>query len=213
MHIPDGILPVAVCASGYGLTGLATWYSLKKIKEKEDPRKEIPKASLGTAAFFVASWISIPIPPASVHLVLTGLLGILLGYYAFPAVLISLFFQAVMFQHGGLTTLGVNAIILGLPAILAHYTYTIGKKFLYKNNLKYGILGFIIGSLSIGISVILFYTIVITFIPANIDVNAEKIASLAFVISHIPLMIIEGIFTAFVLIYLKKVKPEMLEAK
>ena len=75
--------------------------------ERNRPGREgVPKASLLTAAFFVASWIHIPVPPTSVHLVLNGLVGAALGYYAFPAILIGLFFQAVMFQHGGLTTPG-----------------------------------------------------------------------------------------------------------
>jgi hypothetical protein len=42
------------------ITGLATWYSLRQINRKPDPTAEIPKASLLTAAFFVASSIYIP---------------------------------------------------------------------------------------------------------------------------------------------------------
>ena len=52
-------------------------------------------------------------------LVLGGLLGAVLGYFAFPAILVALFFQAVMFGHGGLTTLGINGVILGLPSLLS----------------------------------------------------------------------------------------------
>ena len=93
MHIPDGILPLGISAVGYATGGAATWYSLRKITQKKNSQASIPKASLLTAAFFVASWIHIPVPPASVHLVLNGLLGAVLGYYAFPAILIGLFFQ------------------------------------------------------------------------------------------------------------------------
>jgi len=117
MHIPDGILPLPVTGTGYAATAATAWYSIHRIRQKEDYRQDIPKASLLTAAFFVASWIHIPIPPTSVHLVLNGLLGALLGYYAFPAILIGLFFQAVMFGHGGLTTLGINAVIMGLLSL------------------------------------------------------------------------------------------------
>jgi cobalt/nickel transport system permease protein len=119
MHIPDGILPLPVTLGGYALAASVTWTCLYRINQREDPREDIPKAALLTAAFFLASLIHIPVPPASVHLVLNGLLGILLGPFAFPAIVIGLFFQAVMFGHGGLTTLGVNAIILGMPALAA----------------------------------------------------------------------------------------------
>ncbi|MFP4007617.1 MAG: energy-coupling factor ABC transporter permease, partial [Spirulinaceae cyanobacterium] len=97
MHIPDGLLPSSVYISGYAITGGVTWYSLRQISQKSNPQTQIPQASLLTAAFFVSSLIHIPIPPTSIHFVLNGLMGIILGYYAFPAILIGLFFQAVMF--------------------------------------------------------------------------------------------------------------------
>jgi cobalt/nickel transport system permease protein len=106
VHIPDGILPAQVCAAGYAITGVATWYSLRQINRRPEPAAEVPKASLLTAAFFVASSIYIPVPPASVHLILNGLLGVVLGYFAFPAILIGLFFQALVIGHGGLPPWG-----------------------------------------------------------------------------------------------------------
>jgi cobalt/nickel transport system permease protein len=211
MHIPDGMLSATATVGGYAITGLATWYSLRKIKQKEDVQKEIPKASLITAAFFVTSWIHIPIPPTSVHLMLSGLLGILMGYFSFPAVIIALFFQAVMFQHGGLTTIGVNAVILGLPAMICFYLYNFLDTRIKGSKIKDGILGFFTGSLGLFLSVFIFFLVLMSFIPANIDVEAEKAAIYTGAFAHGPLLIIEGIFTSFVVLYLKKVKPEMLE--
>ncbi|MDW7674194.1 MAG: cobalt transporter CbiM [Bacillota bacterium] len=213
MHIPDGILPVAVSAGGYAIAGLATWHSLSKINQKDDPRKEIPKASLLTAAFFVASWIQIPIPPASVHLTLIGLLGAMLGFYAFPAILIGLFFQAVMFQQGGLTTLGVNATIMGIPALLSFYLFNLFRGvFLKGNSFKTGFLGFSVGITGVGIAVIMFYLIVVNFIPADINIVTERAAVFTLTSAHLPLVLLEGLFTASLLMYLNRVKPEMLEA-
>ena len=123
MHIPDGIVPAQVCLAGYGLTGLVTFYSLKQIDRQGNANANIPKASLLTAAFFVASSIYIPIPPTSVHLLLNGLLGVVLGYFAFPAILIGLFFQALVVGHGGWTTLGVNASMMGFPSLLAYHIF------------------------------------------------------------------------------------------
>ncbi|MDE5111176.1 MAG: energy-coupling factor ABC transporter permease, partial [Trichodesmium sp. St7_bin2_1] len=80
MHISEGILPARLCISSYGLTSLITWYSLRKINRLPNPQASIPKASLLTATFFVASSIHIPMPIGSVHLVLNGLLGAVLGY-------------------------------------------------------------------------------------------------------------------------------------
>ena len=211
MHIPDGILPVPVTAAGYAVTAAATWYSVRKINQKENPRKDVPKASLLTAAFFVASWIHIPLPPTSVHLVLNGLLGAVLGYFAFPAILIGLFFQAVMFQHGGLTTLGVNAVVMGVPAIIAHYIFRLRKLGNQENRTKTAIFGFLSGAAAIGVSVALFVVILITNIPADMDIATERAAIYTLAIAHLPLMVIEGIITSMLTVFLQRVRPGILD--
>ncbi|HAG07087.1 MAG: Cobalamin (Vitamin B12) biosynthesis CbiM protein [Clostridia bacterium 62_21] len=211
MHIPDGILPASVCLGGYATAGAATWYSLRKIRRKENPREGIPKASLLTAAFFVASWIHVPVPPTSVHLVLNGLLGVVLGYYAFPAILIGLFFQAVMFQHGGLTTLGVNATVMGVPALLAYYVFRL-RNFLGKGSrVGTGLCAFLAGALGIGLAAAAAMTILITTMPAGIGTEAERTSIYALTLAHVPLMVIEGAFTALVALFLQRVKPMLLE--
>ncbi len=210
MHIPDGYLPTAVCAAGYVAAVPVTAFALYKIKKEGDPREKIPKASLLIAAFFVASWIHIPVPPTSVHLVLSGLMGAVLGYFAFPAILIGLFLQAVMFGHGGLSTLGVNAIVIGLPSLVAYHIFRLRTLFGEANRTLTGILGFLASLCAIGISTGLFIVILINFIPADLDADEERNAILALALGHVPLMFIEGAFTAFVAMFLLRVRPQML---
>ncbi len=212
MHIPDGFLPATVCAAGYGATAAITWYSIRKINQKENFREDIPKASLLTAAFFVVSWIHIPVPPASVHLVLNGLMGAMLGYFAFPAILLGLFFQAVMFQHGGLTTLGVNAVIMGSPAILAYYIFRLRNVWKKDSRLTTGVFGFLAGFVGIAVSVILFVVILLTNIPADFDVETERKAIYVLALAYVPLMAIEGAFTALITIFLQRVRPKLLQS-
>ncbi len=71
---------------------------------------------LAAAATFVVSTIQFPIwgLPVPVHLGLFGLLGIVLGKRAFPVLYVCLFFQSILLQHGGLLSLGVNALNMGL---------------------------------------------------------------------------------------------------
>ena len=212
MHISEGILPAQLCISGYGFTSLITWYSLRKINRLANPQASIPKASLLTAAFFVASSIHIPMPIGSVHLVLNGLLGAVLGYYAFPAILIGLFFQGIMFGHGGMTTLGINAIIMGIPAIFAYQIFQLrhilGNKI--RDNLSMKIFGFIAGATAIGVSSLIFFSIIITNIPSGFNVSLEQKAIYGLMISHIPLMGIEGILTAMIVSFMHRVMPELL---
>ena len=212
MHIPDGFLPATVCAAGYVVAAPVTWYSIHKINQKENPREGVPKASLLTAAFFVVSWIHIPVPPTSVHLVLNGLLGAVLGYFAFPAILIGLFFQAVMFQHGGLTTLGVNSIVMGLPALLSYYVFRIRNLLRKKGQVVTGVFGFLAGFGGIGISVIMFVVILLTSLPAGFDVATERAAIYTVALAYLPLMVIEGVFTALVTVFLQRVRPRLLDS-
>ncbi len=214
MHLPDGIVPATVCAAGFATAGLATWYSLRRIGRQEDPQAQVPKASLFTAVFFVASLVHVPVPPVSVHLILNGLLGVVLGWYAFPAILVGLFFQAVMFGHGGLTTLGVNATMLGVPALLAALLFRSrglpgleargGRKLT-------GLLAFLGGSLGVGLTALILAVLLFTTVPASLDATAERAAIAALVLAHVPLALVEGVFTALVVLFLLRVDPGLLE--
>jgi cobalt/nickel transport system permease protein len=213
MHLPDGVLPAPVAIAGYGATGLMTWYSLHKINQLPNPQAQVPKASLLTAAFFVASWVHVPVPPTSVHLILNGLLGTVLGYYAFPAILIGLFFQAIMFNHGGLSTLGVNAIMMGIPAVLAYHIFQLRHLFGRDNRALLAIFSFLAGGLGLGMATAVFFTLLMTSLPATLDTALERQAIYGLTIAHVPLMAIEGFFTALLVLFFYQVKPELLEAK
>ena len=212
MHIPDGVLPASVSVAGYATAGVATWYSLRKISQREDPQAGVPAAALLTAAFFVATWIHIPVPPTSVHLVLNGLLG------AFPAILIGLFFQAVMFQHGGLSTLGVNATMMGIPALLGYQLFRLhglvrrGRDPQSRGGkVVTATFGFLAGALGLGLAAAIALILLVTTIPAEMDVQTERAAIYALTLAHVPLMAIEGVFTALLVLFLQRVRPELLE--
>ncbi|HLQ45692.1 MAG TPA: energy-coupling factor ABC transporter permease, partial [Planctomycetaceae bacterium] len=71
------------------------------------------------AAFFVASLCHVNLRVTSVHLLLNGLVGVVLGRRAALAIPVGLFLQVVLFQHGGYSTLGVNSCVMTIPALLA----------------------------------------------------------------------------------------------
>ena len=82
MHISDGVLSAPVWIGGYVVTvGIAAICS-KKMKTED-----MPKMAVMTSAFFVASLIHIPLGPTSVHLILNGLVGIILGPLSFISIL------------------------------------------------------------------------------------------------------------------------------
>ena len=147
MHISEGVLSGPVLISGAALAAVGTAIGLKKLDYDQ-----IAKAGMLSATFFVASLIHIPIGPANAHLVLSGLLGILLGWAAFPAILVALVLQGVFFQFGGITTLGVNTIIMALPAVIC---YLIFGRWVLKSSRSASIAAFACGFLSVLISGIL----------------------------------------------------------
>ncbi len=214
MHIPDGILPASVCVAGYAIAGGITWAVLRRLRKTSDPKEEIPKASLLAAAFFVGSSLSLPIPPASVHLVLNGLLGALLGWYAWPAILVGLLLQAVLLGHGGLTTLGVNAVMMGLPALLSGQIFQARYRFAQFQKPESAIIvfGFLAGALGVGLSALIFFGLIMFTLPANLDVVAEQSALTALMIAHGPLIFLEGVFTVLTALFLFRIKPELMRS-
>ncbi|MEC4804828.1 MAG: cobalt transporter CbiM [Jaaginema sp. PMC 1079.18] len=211
MHIPDGLLPSGVYISGYAITGGVTWYALRQIGKDGNSQAQIPKASLLTAAFFVSSLIHIPIPPTSIHFVLNGLMGIVLGFYAFPAIVIGLFFQAVMFGHGGMAALGINAAMMGIPALLASYIFRFTRPLEGKNGVWKAILVFVVGSGAIALSASIFTLITLATITEDMNINAERTITILALGGYGIQALLEGIFTVMIVSFLQKVKPELLK--
>ena len=211
MHIPDGFIPPSVCITGYAIAGGLTWYSLKKIQQDPNPQANIPKASLLTAAFLVVSSIHIPLPPTSIHLILNGLMGTLLGYYAFLAIPIGLFFQAVIFNHGGMSTLGVNTIIMAVPAIAAYHLFRWREHIAIPEKIKTKIFAFLSGMLAIMLSATIFSAIAILTITPDLDATLEQRAIFISLISYGIQGLIEGAFTFMLISFLEQVKPELLK--
>jgi len=197
MHISEGILSPPVLVAGVALTAAGVAMGLKKMDNEK-----IPRVAVLTAAFFVASLIRVPIGPSAVHLVLNGLLGLVLGWSAFPAILVGLALQGLLFQFGGLTTLGVNTFIMAMPAILCYYLF--GRSISVKHPGVATVLAFGCGFLAILLSSLLLAMCLV--FTGESFVQAAKVLVLA----HLPVMFLEGLVVAFCLGFLMKVKPELL---
>jgi len=196
MHISEGVLSGPVLISGGVLAAAGTAIGLKKIDYDQ-----LARVGILSATFFVASLVHVPIGPSNVHLIMNGLVGLLLGWAAFPAIMVALLLQGVFFQFGGFTTLGVNTIIMALPAVLCYYLFAPlmhrDRKFLLLAGFGCGFCAVLFGGVIVGLS--LMFT----------EEDFLTVAMLV-VTAHIPVMIIEGIVTAFSVAFLKKVQPEML---
>lgn len=196
MHISDGVLSIEVAATLGAVSIAMCAYSIKNIKNEN-----IALLSAMSALFFIASFIHIPLGPTQIHLLLIGVIGVFLGSLSFLSIAIALLLQAVLLGYGGLSSLGANLIIMALPAYLV---YLITRIELFKNlneKVKY----FLVGFLGIAFSTI-FLSLVLL-----LSKDEYIIASYSVIIANIPAMILEGLITLFLLIYIKKSIPKLLK--
>lgn len=197
MHIAEGILSAPVLAAGVVLSAGGVAIGLRRMDADA-----IPKVAVLSSAFFVASLIHVPIGPVSTHLLLNGLVGLLLGWAAFPAILVALLLQALLFGFGGLTTLGVNTFSMAGSALACYY--------LLGRSIRRGIprnlfpLGFAAGALAVALSA--------TIVSAALVLSGREFAAVAgaVLMAQVPVMVVEGVVTGFALVFFAKVRPQIL---
>jgi cobalt/nickel transport system permease protein len=190
MHISEGVLAAPVLISGAVLTGTFTVCGFKQLSVDD-----MPVTAALSSLMFIASFIHIPVGPASVHLVLNGLAGAFLGRMVFPAVFISLLLQALLFQFGGLTTLGVTTLNIAGPALLS--------RFIFKQSISFSGWMRQVGLFLTGFSAIVLSAFMVALSLCVSGDSFMSAAKLIFV-AHFPVMVIEGVVTLFLLSFILK---------
>ena len=150
-------------------------------------RADLPKVAVLAASFFVAALVHIPLGPTSVHLLLPGLVGALLGPSAFLAVTLGLVLQSLLFQFGGLTALGGNALLMGLPALAWGLLFQLGKG---KSLRRQMLVGGLCGGLGIAGS-----ALILAVLLAASGEDFLGVAKLALA-AHLPVAVIEALAAA-----------------
>jgi cobalt/nickel transport system permease protein len=196
MHISEGYLSGPVLISGAVLATAGTAIGLKKLDYER-----IAQAGMLAAAFFVASLVHVPIGPSNVHLIMNGIIGLFLGWGAFPVMLVALLLQGIFFQYGGITTLGVNTVIMAAPAVMVYYLF---GRWTRAPGWPGRIAAFGCGAGAVALAAVV--------MAASLVFTDEKFFALAgtAIAIHTPVMIIEGVVSAVCVAFLAKVKPEML---
>ena len=151
-----------------------------------------------SATCFVVSMIHFPLLGTSVHLGLFGLTGILLGGRSFPVIFTTLLFQALLFQHGGLLSLGVNALNMGLGALLAAFVWKAGGLPDSIRSAVAGFLGAIVPAL----------LLVAEFQAVGYGKGFAAIAGVYLVVASV-----EAALTVSVISFFRHAKPALLESR
>ena len=164
--------------------------------------RQIPRVAILSAGFFALSLIAIPVGPTSVHLLLGGLMGLVLGPAVFVSLFAALLLQAMMFGFGGLTALGVNAVNIALPAVVfgALFAPLVARA----APGRAAVLGGVCASFCV-VATALMVAGAFALSSPDYALSAQIMAD-----AYIPLAVIEGVVTAFCISFVKRVRPDLL---
>ena len=204
MHIADGILSnspegVAALVAGVVVAAAGTAVGLHRMDYER-----VPQVAILSSAFFIVSLIHVPVPGTSVHLVLNGLVGLILGWAAFPAVLVALVLQMVFFGYGGLTTLGINTMAMAMPAVACHYLFRSAISSVRETVVFAA--GFAAGAFAFAFAAVLHAA---AYLAAGREFQGLAAGVLT---AHLVVAVVEGLVTGSVVAFVRKVRPELLQA-
>src|ERR1035438_4469097 len=119
MHIPDGYLSPATCATL--LAGSVPFWrmALRRVKKAMNSR-QVPLLSLFAAFSFVIMMFNLPLPGGTTgHATGIGLATVVIGpWAAMLAVSVALVVQALFFGDGGVTAIGANCFNMAIAGAL-----------------------------------------------------------------------------------------------
>ena len=210
MHMADALVSPAVAGTMYVLSTGAAAYSIKQVKEENDPKK-IPVMGVMGAFVFATQMLNFTIPGtgSSGHLCGGMMLSALLGPFAgFLTMIGVLLVQCLLFADGGLLALGCNVWNM------AFYGCFIGALLIWKPIMKKGasrgkiLLASILGcvlTLQLGAFSVTLETLAsgITELPFSVFVATMQPI-------HLAIGTVEGLITAAVLIFVNEARPELL---
>jgi len=204
MHIYEGVLASTANGQVLLLGGAALAAAGTAIGLRRLDYEQVPRVAVLSSAFFVTSLVHVPLGPTSEHLVLSGLMGLVLGWAAVPAILVALLLQAIFFSFGGLNVLGVNTVVMAVPAVVCHYLFR-GAVCSPREPLAFAG-GFAAGAFAILLGALLCGAVLIAASPSFAAIG--KLLPLG----HLPIAGVEGLVTGSVVVLVRKVRPELLSA-
>ncbi|WP_405305491.1 energy-coupling factor ABC transporter permease [Methanobrevibacter sp.] len=129
MHIPDGLIPFEQAMVYLVVSLIIVAVSFYYVSKKTDMERRLVLSGVLTAITVVATSVTIPSPMGiPMHFFIIPLVVLILG--PFNAILVSflsLLVQALGIGEGGITTLGINVLDMGI--ILSCVVYFVYKLF------------------------------------------------------------------------------------
>jgi len=122
MHIPDGFLSTSVAVLLWLVSAMVIGYALKRVGKVLGER-QVPLMGVLAAAIFAGQMLNFAVAGGtSGHLVGAALAAILLGPWAAILVMTTVVaVQALIFQDGGLLSLGANLLNMAIVGVAVSY--------------------------------------------------------------------------------------------
>lgn len=212
MHLAEGTVPLGQAMAWSALAAPAVLWSLRGEQQarRADPSSTVLMAG-ATSLLFAGTLLPLPVPVvgATSHICLTPILALIVGLrrIVWPTFFV-LLLQAVFFAHGGLTTLGINTLTLGLlgPAV------AVG---LWKLCRRVGLNGAFGLALACGLgdlSVYLADAVVLAAALSSVTAPATTFGAVVvgFAPVQVPLAILEGVVAVGIARLLSTRRPDLL---
>ena len=212
MHLAEGVLPLDQAVAWSALAAPVVVWSLRG---EQRARCDTPSSSVMMAGvislLFAATLLPLPVPVvgATSHICLTPVLALLVGVrrIVWPTFFV-LLLQTLFFAHGGLTTLGVNTLTLGLLGPLT----TAGLWALLRQLGLNGAFGLALACAVGGLSVYVADALVLAIALADVTAPTTTFSAvlLGFAPVQVPLAILEAVASVGIVRLLAARRPDLL---
>lgn len=210
MHIPDGFLSVVVSVILWILSVAAIAWALRRVNADMDERK-LPLMGVLAAAIFAGQMLNFAVTGGtSGHLMGAAIATILLGPWAAVLVITAVVgIQALIFQDGGILSLGANIFNMGVVGVaVSYFTYrtvmrlTGGRKWgIFVGGFAAGWLSIVVAALGVALQLALSGAS-----PANLAVPAMGAI-------HALIGVGEGLITVGALAFIYAARPALLDER
>lgn len=220
IHIPDGVLPIWLWATGYLITLALAALAIKRIRGQE--RKSI-MAAVMVAVMLVVQSIPLGVP---YHMNLSALTGIVLGpWWALLSILVTNIAQAAI-GHGGITIVGLNTLVVWSEALVGYCLFAVLRKTTKSGGLRSPLVAGVSTFVALTVSAFLVVGIVAIsgidptqalgehfreFLPAT---GRLQVSLMVFMILTLPIALsgalLEALVTSLLVAYVLRVKPSLI---
>ena len=212
MHLAEGMLPFGQAMAWSAVAAPTVLWSLRGEQRAQHDNSSSSIVMAGaTSLLFAATLLPLPVPVvgATSHICLTPMLALVVGIrrVVWPTFFV-LLLQAVFFAHGGLTTLGVNTLTLGLIGPMT----TVGLWALFRQLGLDGAVGLAVACGVGGLSVYVADAVVLAIALSEVTAPATTfgVVLLGFAPVQVPLAVLEAVASVGIVRTLATRRPDLL---